>query len=83
MDMIGKFRVADTWQGAAKNGKDLRASATLNDVKDGGQVKVSFPNGVIPSEFVFDALVENLHVKPSLTNFGLMLSFIGFVRSGK
>lgn len=78
MVLKGKFRVSDTWQGAAKSGKAMRASATLNDTEDGGQLRVNFPDGEIPIQFGIDVIVEDLHVKPNNTNYGLMLNFQGF-----
>jgi hypothetical protein len=77
MIMKGKFRVCDTWQGVSQDGKNTpRASVVMIDCQEGGQVKVSFPSGHVPPEFVPDALLEDLKVKPSNNKFGQMLSYV-------
>ena len=79
MVLVGSFRVCDTWQGVSKENKP-RASVTLIDTADGGQVKINFPVGSMPPEFGLDKLVKDIRVKPALTSFGLMLAFINFVK---
>jgi len=76
MDIAGKFRVVDSWTGQGKTG-EARASVTLTDTETGGQFRLSFPDGKIPSAFALDALVGGFSVKPiNLAKFGLMLSFV-------
>ena len=78
MLLLGHFRVIDSWVGKGGKTKDIpRASVTLSDKDEVGQVKINFPDGVIPVAFAMDALVSgSIRVKPVLTSFGLMLQFV-------
>jgi hypothetical protein len=78
MIMTGSFRVIDTWSGVSTDGKQSpRASATLSDAVDGGQLRIIFPLGVVPPEFGMDALVKNIKVKCQNTKLGMMLNYQG------
>ena len=83
MILQGSFRVIDSWHGVSKADASPRASVTLSDAVDGGQVKVNFSDGKIPPQFLPDALVSNVQVKANLTKFGLMLNFLGVASKGK
>jgi len=72
--LIGGFRVIDTWQGVGQDKVSARASATLSDRVDGGELKINFQNGQIPPEFKPDALFSELVVKVQNTKFGMMFN---------
>lgn len=84
MLVSGQFRVIDSWVGkGGKKGDTPRASVTLSDKGEVGQLKINFSDGIIPPAFAMDEIVKgSLRLKPAVTSFGLMLQFVS-LETGK